>query len=524
MAVSVGDAVLKLGVDTKDLDKGLKGIKGTIQKHSKAIGIAMTAAGGAILAIGALSVKAFAQMGDEVQKMALRTGFSTEALSELRHAAELSGTALSSLEKASKTLSGAILDAGFGLETYVRAFDKIGLSYEQLKGLSPEDQFLAVMEALAGLTDESEKAALAADIFGRAGTQLLPMLANGTEGLKAMRQEAHDLGIVFDQEAANKAAEFNDALTRLKGAVSGIKMEIGGMLADALKPMIDKIKEVVASISNWMKEHPALAKALIMVTGAVGGLMLVLGPLLIILPHLVTGFALMKSAILGFIPRVIALTTALWAKVAALIAATIAMGPVGWALAATSMALITTGLILLHQHHNKQLEELTETTEETTDATDDLTESVQGQATAYRDLTATVDRYFASLRRPEVVREPILGVKQRAALVTEMMRWGELAKTAESVEQRKFYMAQAAAMSTRLQGFEQGGIAMRPMLARIGEQAPRIPEAVIPLDKLEGMMGGKTVSIFVELDGRVIAQAIGQPLVDEIRLRIGAHI
>lgn len=75
-----------------------------------------------------------------------------------------------------------------------------------------------------------------------------------------------------------------------------------------------------------------------------------------------------------------------------------------------------------------------------------------------------------------------------------------------------------------LPSFAQGGIAMRPMLASIGEQAPRIPEAIIPLDKLEGMLGGKSVNIYVELDGRVIAKAIGQPLVDEIRLRTGMHI
>jgi len=70
--------------------------------------------------------------------------------------------------------------------------------------------------------------------------------------------------------------------------------------------------------------------------------------------------------------------------------------------------------------------------------------------------------------------------------------------------------------------YEQGGIAMRPVLAHIAEKSP---EAVIPLNKLEGMMGGgRSVNIFVELDGRTIARAIGQPLVDEIRIRQGLKI
>ena len=55
------------------------------------------------------------------------------------------------------------------------------------------------------------------------------------------------------------------------------------------------------------------------------------------------------------------------------------------------------------------------------------------------------------------------------------------------------------------------------------EEVP-IPEVVAPLDKLEGMLGGRLVNIYVELDGRIIAKAIGQPLVDEIRLKTGVHI
>ena len=332
MAEPLGELFVKVGADTKGLKRGLKGAEKqvgsfskSIQKHSRAIGMAMTALGGAILAMGFLSVKTFAKMGDEVQKMALRTGFSTEALSELRHAAELSGTSLSSLEKASKTLSGAILDAGFGLETYVRAFDKIGLSYERLKPLSPEEQFLAVMEALAGLTDESEKAALAADLFGRAGTQLLPMLADGAEGLARMRQEAHDLGIVFDQEAADKAAAFNDALTKLKGSVTGVMMEIGSLLVDALKPLIDDFVEIIKGVGEWTKEHPELTKVIVLTTLAVGGLLAVLGPLVLIGGPIITALAAIRTFLLAsLIPTIIRTTAAFIAMLAS-------MGPAGWA-------------------------------------------------------------------------------------------------------------------------------------------------------------------------------------------------
>jgi len=300
MAISIGDAVLKVGVDTKDLDKGMKGIGASIKKHQKAIGIGMIAMGGAILAAGAMSIKTFAQMGDAVQKMALRTGFSTEALSELKHAADISGASLETLEKGIKKMSKTIVDASDGLATYVRSFEKIGLTAEELMELSPEEQFDKITMAIAALENPTLRAAVAQDIFGRAGTQLLPLLDAGADGIAELREEAHKLGIVFDQEAANKAAEFTDALTRLNEAISGVKMAIGEELIPILLPLVDSIRETISGISAWSKENPELSRTLTITTMALGGLLIALGGLVLMLPTLVAGIPILVGAI-GFL-------------------------------------------------------------------------------------------------------------------------------------------------------------------------------------------------------------------------------
>lgn len=277
MAISVGDAVLKLGVDTKDLDKGMKGLGARIKKHQKAIGIGMMAMGGAILAAGLMSVKSFAKMGDEVQKMALRTGFSTEALSELRHAAEISGASLDSLEKAVKRMAKTIVDASEGMATYIRAFERIGIEVDDLMGLKPEEQFDKIAMAIAAIEDPTLRAATAQDIFGRAGTQLLPLLAQGAEGMAALREEAHKLGIVFDPEAANKAASFNDALTRLNAGITGIKNEVGEALIPTLMTLIDTMTGVTKNVIAWSKANPQLSNSLTAVVTIVGALAVGMG-------------------------------------------------------------------------------------------------------------------------------------------------------------------------------------------------------------------------------------------------------
>lgn len=292
----------KVAVTIEAKDKAspiVKGVGGKLQglsQQARKMGMAFTVAGGAIVGAMALSVKSFAEAGDEVQKMALRTGISTEALSELKHAAELGGSSLDDVEKAVKKMSKTVVDAESGLATYVRAFDRIGLSAEDLIDLDPEEQFNKVAMAIAGMENPTLRAATAQEIFGRAGTQLLPMLSEGAEGLDRLRQEARDLGIVFDQEAANKAANLNDAMTRLKGGVNGLKMGIAETLIPALMPLIEKFIEVGKTIRQWTEEHPALAKVITIVVAAVGALLLVLGPLLMLLPGLVALAPLVGAA------------------------------------------------------------------------------------------------------------------------------------------------------------------------------------------------------------------------------------
>ena len=69
----------------------------------------------------------------------------------------------------------------------------------------------------------------------------------------------------------------------------------------------------------------------------------------------------------------------------------------------------------------------------------------------------------------------------------------------------------------------EGGIVSSPTFAMVGEAGP---EAVIPLDRFAGLDegGGRTANIYVQLDGRTIASAIGQPLVDLIRVKTGLRI
>ena len=310
------EVVINVKANTDKAKTGLESMRSAMKK----VGAAATVAGAAIIGIGVASLKSFSSAGDEVHKMSLRTGFGTEALSELRLAAELSGTSLGALETGVRRMQMSIVDAGRGVKLSVDAFDALGMTVDSIKNLSPEEQFDKMTVALAGIDDVALRTKTAMDLFGRAGTQLLPMLAGGEEGLEAMKQQAHDLGLVFDEEAAAKAARLNDAMTTMKASMTGVMMMIAEQLAPTVSMLAEKIGIAVSKISAWADENPKLAKMIVLITGAIGAFLMVLGPILLtlaavssILPILGVGFAILTGPI-GLIVLAITAMGIAWSK------------------------------------------------------------------------------------------------------------------------------------------------------------------------------------------------------------------
>ena len=227
LSKSLDKAESRLSKFKKKASKSLK----AVGKASAALGVA---GGAALVAFGAKAVTSFADAGDEIHKMAERTGFGTEALSELKFAAEQSGASLEDVEKASKRMASTIFDAEQGLVGAEDALAALGLTAEDLKGISPETQFQIIADKLGAVDDASTKAAIAQDVFGRSGADLIPLMNEGAEGMAALRQEARDLGVVFSQDAANSAADFKDAQNELTSAVNGLFFAFGEELTPAI--------------------------------------------------------------------------------------------------------------------------------------------------------------------------------------------------------------------------------------------------------------------------------------------------
>jgi len=240
--IKAGSAYVNIGADVTKLKDGLA-----------IAGKSMVAFAGIVAgAIGA-ATKMFTSMGDEIEKASRRTGLSTEAISRLGRAARRSGTEMVAIETAVRGMNRTIYNVKRGSLDAVDALDALGISASELEGLSVEDKFYLVVDALSKVDDMSKRSAIAMAIFGRAGTQILPLIEGGAKGLREYGREAEALGLVLDAETAAAAAHLADMLGDLGDSLKMNLFRIGSAIAPMIEGLAEEITKLSVEITDWLK-------------------------------------------------------------------------------------------------------------------------------------------------------------------------------------------------------------------------------------------------------------------------------
>lgn len=219
---------------------------------------------------GAVAAISFVRLGresldfaDRIHKLSLATSVSAEALSQYKHVAELSGTSFETMGKALVKMQKNMSDAEDGLSTAKRAFAEIGMKVEDLRKLAPETAFETIGAAINDIEGPARRTQVAMALFGKAGSELIPVFAGGAAGVKAMRDEADRLGLTMDAVGVEKAAAANDAMTRLDHAFDGMAQTIAIGLAPALTSVVDQIgRDLPAAIAVAAKKTAELRRQL----------------------------------------------------------------------------------------------------------------------------------------------------------------------------------------------------------------------------------------------------------------------
>ena len=203
------------------------------------------------------AVQEIANVGDRFDKLAKRTGFLAKDLQGLEHAAELSGASLGSIETALRRLQASQVEAGEGLKTYTREFDRLGINIKDSQGNFKDttELFFEVADGMKGMKTDAERTAVATKLLGRSGAQLIPMLKEGGDSIRAMVQEMHDLGGVMDDELIAQSAEWVDNQRRMDVTMRSIKMTIAKELLPWMNRAARGTLEWWKANKDWIRQR-----------------------------------------------------------------------------------------------------------------------------------------------------------------------------------------------------------------------------------------------------------------------------
>lgn len=247
------DLFAKLTLDSSEYDQGLddakekaSGFGGTIKSAAKVGVAAFAAVGTAAVGAGTALVKGAGEVaayGDNIDKMSQKMGLSAEAYQEWDAVMQHSGTSMETMKASMKTLANAA-------ETGSDAFEKLGISQEELASMSQQDLFERTISALQNVEDETERTYLAGKTLGRGATELGALLNTSAEDTQAMRDRVRELGGVMSDDAVKAAATYQNSLQDMTTAISGVKRGILAEFMPSLTTMMDGITNIFANDSD----------------------------------------------------------------------------------------------------------------------------------------------------------------------------------------------------------------------------------------------------------------------------------
>lgn len=247
-------------------ERDLKRLRRQAQRTTKAYAALGKGAAGLTSLVGAGAIAAglkaavadataFSTMLVEASR---NTGILETRLEAIAHVFAQDGIGFSATITSLATFQKRISEVGDGLATYVRSFDKLGLSYERLRKLAPEDQFYSLVEAIAAVEDQTTRQQVAQDLLGRAGKQLVGTIVR----LRGGWRDAVDASDALTRATAGqhrKAKELTGELEVLKQRSRDVAVQLSADNAEGIEYWTKKFSDlkVVA-----LQAAAALGKAL----------------------------------------------------------------------------------------------------------------------------------------------------------------------------------------------------------------------------------------------------------------------
>ena len=227
---SLGSLNVLLSADTAQFTSAMDKAAYSAEKSLKKIGFATKLGVAALVSAFVANTKNASDFIETLGKMSQRLGVSTEAMSKLAYAAKMSDISIETLETSFRKMYQSAYSGS-------DAFAALGVSVKDSSGRlrSGADIFEDLAEKFSKMPNSVGKASAAMQIFGKNGAEIIPLLNQGADGLKAFADEAENLGVVISDTTAKDVERFNDMLKKLEEGAKGLSVRFIELVANAAK-------------------------------------------------------------------------------------------------------------------------------------------------------------------------------------------------------------------------------------------------------------------------------------------------
>lgn len=200
--------------------------------------------------------KESAAFADNIITLSMQTGQTTDQLQEFSYATELIDVSVDTLQGSLTKLTNNMQDTINGTGNAKASFEALGISVTDADGnmRSANDVFYETIDALGDVKNETERDAMAMDIFGRSAQDLNPLIIQGSDTLKAYAQEAHNVGYVLNNEELSALGAVDDAYQRLQKSQEGAKNQLSAEFAPYLTEFYEKITKLIKDGGQALKD------------------------------------------------------------------------------------------------------------------------------------------------------------------------------------------------------------------------------------------------------------------------------
>ena len=194
------------------------------------------------------------EFADEMLTLAKQTSISTDTLQEFEYMSGLIDVDVSTIAGSMKKLTKSMASAKGGTGATAEAFAQLGISVTDANGnlRDNEEVFYEAIDALGKIENETERDALAMQLFGKSATDLNPLIEAGSDAMKSFADEAHEMGYVLNDESLEALGKVQDSFDRFNKKMEAVKNQIAAALAPAIERGMKKVQQVIDGI-DWEK-------------------------------------------------------------------------------------------------------------------------------------------------------------------------------------------------------------------------------------------------------------------------------